>query len=177
MNGLDGPPTRWVMLMYTVRRVRPRVELTELDAWSLQLVAINRWEEQRCRSYVMDRHGAEKVENFSFHLDFYQYTCKTISLPIFISSFVYGVDSYQVLISAVSGAVVGNIPFGFAPFSSILVRAARSINGVLGHYLNQENELQHVGNPEAYDVITSSLGTDSACGNGDGKWMGLDGDG
>eukprot|EP01126_Amoeba_proteus_P048941 TRINITY_DN5686_c0_g2_i1.p1 TRINITY_DN5686_c0_g2~~TRINITY_DN5686_c0_g2_i1.p1 ORF type:complete len:174 (+),score=35.78 TRINITY_DN5686_c0_g2_i1:65-586(+) len=112
------------------------VDLPEADAWEFQLERIKGWEEKRCKASATNIHG-DNIMNITIEVK-HRYHCTIISLPIFISSYIYDRHECEVLISGVSGMVEGHVPFGYGPFSAIPNKAYQVFKQILGYYSSND---------------------------------------
>ena len=76
------------------------------EAWELG----RRRMRERTKDACLSQASANKIRNFSMNLEFHNESWRYILLPIYLATYRYGTESYQVLINGQTGQLAGQRP-------------------------------------------------------------------
>lgn len=81
-------------------------DVTLDDAWTQVRARMREQTRKACR----DKASSQRMRNFSMNLDFSDESWRYILLPLYLATFRYGEESYQVLINGQTGKIAGQRP-------------------------------------------------------------------
>lgn len=125
-------------------------------AWELGRAAMR----QRTKSACQGQATSQRMRNFSMSLDFSEETWRYILLPMYLATYAYGRDRFQVMINGQSGSIAGQRPVDWRKVvgATAVSLLPAILSGLLALYVAATANTAHLAAPLGFVAALALIG-------------------
>ncbi|MCA9975043.1 MAG: hypothetical protein KC413_04810 [Anaerolineales bacterium] len=126
------------------------------EAWELGRDAMRQRTKAACRTQAT----SQRMRNFSMSLDFSKETWRYILLPLYLATYAYGNERFQVMINGQSGKIAGQRPVDWRKVIGVTAVSMLPaiLLGLLSLYLSNNVATADVGVPVGFVAVLALIG-------------------